>query len=123
VNAAIAIINAAVLGSPILIGTSWWLWARRDRTRLPRWRVTVLLVSLITASANGLLFYAWAIYAAIDPDSSASLLWKNPLGNYVGLPLIALTLAGAIAGGGASGGALAATAVMGCLLWLTPGFL
>lgn len=91
----VALINAAVLGTPIVIGISWWIWFRRDRTLSPRWRVHVLLTSLIAISVNALMFYAWFAHARIVENATATsdlrntianLELRNTLGNYVALP-------------------------------------
>ena len=69
----VALINAAVLGTPIVIGISWWIWFRRDRTLSPRWRVHVLLTSLIAISVNALMFYAWFAHARIVENATGYL--------------------------------------------------
>lgn len=92
-----AIVNAAVLGTPIVIGICWWIWFRRDRALSPRWRVQVLLIGLSAVSANAILYYAWFAYSMMASNSDAPSELKNTLGTYIAIPLVMTALAGAIA--------------------------
>ena len=56
-----------------------------------------------------------------NPDAAAQL--NSTLGNYVGLPLVVLAIAGAIAGKGSARPVVGLAAVFGLLVWLTPGIL
>jgi hypothetical protein len=118
----IAMINAAVLGTPILIGISWWNWLRRDRALRSR-RVQSLRIGLAAASANALMYYGWCAYATVASNSDTIWQLNNTLGNYIAVPLVLLAMIGAIAGKGAARLPLALSAVMGLFLWINIGIL
>jgi hypothetical protein len=116
-------INASILGSPLVIGVGWGLWLRRDGALSRGWRFRVLLMALIAVSANAIVYYTWFAYGTMASDTDAVSQWKNTLGDDIGVPLVLAALAGAIGGKGAARPIVALAALMGFFLWLSIGVL
>jgi hypothetical protein len=110
-------IIASILGGPILVVISWLMWIRTDQRLLPSWRAWTVMIGICCASANILLW----VFGNLSNDPDGQL--KFVLGNYVGVPLVFLALVSAAAGKGASRVPLAISALLGFLVWITPGFL
>ena len=115
-------INAAVLCTPIVIGVAWWIWLH-DRTILPRWRVHLVLTSLMAVSVNALVYYAWLAHSILASGSDSSSVLKNTLGTYIAVPLTILALGGAIVGKGTARVLLLFSALTGFFFWVGVGIL
>jgi len=113
---------ASLIGTPISVGTAWWLWAGSERSGPQEWRNLVLLAGLLAASTNVLMYYSWLIYRAVANDTS--MVWKTKgLCGDIGMFLSLLVLGGAIFGTGVSRVPLAFSALFGFLLWVSFGVL
>ena len=118
------LLNAAFLGTPILVAATWWRWlTKANEQQLPSWRVSAVLVGAIAISVNAVLYYSWTAYAFTLTHMEDAADFRNKLGNNVGLPLFLLALAAATFGKGSARMLLAASAVSGMLVWIPAGFL
>jgi hypothetical protein len=111
-----------------LVGVAWFVWYGSRRVEQPR--ASARLVGLIAVSVNVALFYAWVILYRLgthdaqnyERDLAAANAY-NFLGNYIGLLLVVVGLAGALAGRGPGRILIAVLAVVGVLLWVPLGIL
>lgn len=115
------LINAAVFGTPVVVGLMWLVWLRGDRILLHQWRGKTLLVGMVAASSNAVMFYSYLVYSktveGADPDGAI----MSMLGNYIGILLLVVALIGVVFGKGRSRSVLGFSIFMGLLVWLRPG--
>ena len=106
-----------LIGTPMFTGIAWWLWSLRDRSAVQKQRRRLVLMGLLTASANAFIYYSWLLYCLII--GSTPLVWKlkdtcGDIGGY----LVLLALAGAIFGKGAPRVPIAICALLGFMNWV-----
>ena len=103
------------LGTPVALGIAWRRWAG-GRLAPRTWRTVVLLLGLLAASANALVFFSMMAFAAVAKAPPPG--W-NFIGGNLG-PYLSLASAGAaIPGRGAARVSLAVSGFLGFLLWVS----
>src|SRR4051794_1238979 len=111
-------INLYALPVVILVGCG--VWYRYDRRLQPAWRRWAVVVGLLAACANVVLFVRWQLYMHGPYDTATGGLMEQQSGD-MALWLTAIAVAGAIVGKGKARGVLALASGMGFFIWIIPG--
>jgi hypothetical protein len=112
-----AAIWVSLVGTPACIVIAWWRWARRKHSQSHSWRTAMLLMGLLAASANSLLYYGWLTYRLTT--GSIPLAWRlKDLFANIGVALVVPALAGAVLGRGAPRIPVGICAALGLMLWV-----
>lgn len=89
------IIWLALIGTPFSACLAWWFWSKRGWSQPHILRTRLMLMGLVTASMNALIYYAWLLYRLINGGHSSVWMLKTSLAD-IGMCLVVLALAGAI---------------------------
>lgn len=117
------LIELPVLLTPVLLAGTWWIrLSRKGMDASSSWRTHALSVGLVAATLNAILFYLWFGYTRTSFYNGISNVHYY-LGNFVGLPLICIPLGSSILGEGRARAMVAASAVLGFLVWIQVGTL
>jgi hypothetical protein len=108
--------------TPLSLGLAWWRWFRGQPATSRSWRETALLVGLVTASSNALLFAGWIAYRLTAGPTESVWAAKRFATDLAGYLLIA-SLIGVLVGKGRGRILGALGALTGFLLWTPIGIL
>ena len=117
-----AIVLTRLVGTPVTVALAWWFWFRDgSRRELEKWRKTLFFLGLAATSLNVALFASWAVWLHFHYKPEA---WKaeSICGNIATYLCLAAFLA-SLLGKGRSRTSLAASAVLGFMLWVPIGIL
>jgi hypothetical protein len=107
-----------VFGTPVVLGLAWWQRTRSGAVAATPWRERGVLVGLVAASVNVLLFYSWVAYRLIAGVTEDVWAVKATLGDRVALYLLVAAIIGILVGRGPARLLTAIGATMGYLLWV-----
>jgi hypothetical protein len=110
---------------PLCIVLAWWFWGR-DRSNPPAngWRNTALIIGLVAASANALVFGVYLAYSSRHPPGTGTWKFGDTCGNIGAILCTTAFICSAAAEGEDRARILVSvSAVLGFLLWVPIGIL
>jgi hypothetical protein len=107
----------SLIGTPVSAGCAWWLWSRRNRSASRSWRASLLIMGLLTASANAFIYYSWLLYRTIAGSTPQVWTLKEIFGN-ISIWLVPMALVGAMGGKGGARIPIAVCALLGLMNWV-----
>ena len=112
---------AGMVGSPVLLGLSWWGWHRDPRIQSPKWRSALLLSGLCAATGNLIVWWAWVAWLRFHYNPAS---WRTrDIASDIGLALLLYSVAAAIIGKGRCRILLGISGTLALIPWIPLGVL